>query len=543
MAPYNHLKDIDRYGRRLALAYGRHIGTGFLEMSSTSGGSPYINTLRFALSEGPIQGIEGVWFDGTGIKPDKYTLYDGTQTTAPSAPFAEDQPHYRTAMVHVELPEGLGEAEAKDNPDDKLAILAKFLKVEDYDNDGTPLGASYSASPARVIGDLVHTRGMEPLTRTNWDRWTAWRDYMATSETQDYSALTAAEGVGLKAEIWDDTNFGSLGGTLKVTRIDPTPYFESGPGSPAVGVPVDGFSVRWTGKILSKGAGLYTFSVTHDDGARLWVNNVQLVNEWSNDGQGQSLGTHTGTITLAADTLYDFKLEWNDGGDVGQCQIHWTPPSESSQFISQEYFYPVMSGARYEAHALFENETGVDAAMRRVLLLSNSIVQDADGKRNFYCLDELTTPTFDFSESNIREDTFKYYRRDLRDVPNHYEGNFRNLNAQYLQAADPPARVDFDTIQNETGVIISQVEDLDNMTLWQAIKVLKSLAKRGTEMTAFAEFDGTAITYPVLPGDLVTITYSSAGWTDKKFLVIEAIDYSPESTPDRRHFICLEWDV
>lgn len=54
-------------------------------------------------------------------------------------------------------------------------------------------------------------------------------------------------------------------------------------GPPVAGVPYDGFSVRWTG-ILFLEAGNYTFKATADDGVRLWVDEIQGLNEWRDQG-------------------------------------------------------------------------------------------------------------------------------------------------------------------------------------------------------------------------------------------------------------------
>ena len=52
------------------------------------------------------------------------------------------------------------------------------------------------------------------------------------------------------------------------------------------GVPVgaDNFSVRWSGQVEPRFTETYTFYTQTDDGARLWVNGVQLVNDWTDHG-------------------------------------------------------------------------------------------------------------------------------------------------------------------------------------------------------------------------------------------------------------------
>ena len=74
-------------------------------------------------------------------------------------------------------------------------------------------------------------------------------------------------GTGLTGRYYTDTALQSLG----FTRTDPAIDFNWGMGPPATGFIQDRFSVRWTGKIRAIQSGPHTFSVTSDDGVRLWI--------------------------------------------------------------------------------------------------------------------------------------------------------------------------------------------------------------------------------------------------------------------------------
>jgi hypothetical protein len=52
-----------------------------------------------------------------------------------------------------------------------------------------------------------------------------------------------------------------------------------GTGSPGPDVPADNFSARWRQDVEFE-AGTYIFSVRMDDGARLWVDDVLLIDSW-----------------------------------------------------------------------------------------------------------------------------------------------------------------------------------------------------------------------------------------------------------------------
>lgn len=538
--PVDNLKDTDRLGKRLALVYGEHIGQGFLVMTHNSGAATpgYVNKLRHALCEGVIDSITGTWYDGLTIAAADVTLYDGSQTAAPAAPFAEDQPHFKTAMCHVTLPAGVGASDPEAEPPGELVVRIKGLELQDYDEDGDPDGPPvYSVNPAMVVADLVHTRGALPTAKTDWGRWNEWKDFFETTESADYTAITGLAGIGVTASFYNDTTMTTqVGGSV----IIPSPYLDMGTGSPAYGINPDGFSVKMEGKIRAKTTGTYTFTVTHDDGVRVYVNNLvtPIIDQWG------TIGTHTGTIALTADTFYDFKVEWFDTSSVAYCKLSWTPPGGVDQMIPKEQLYPKTETVKkYELHALYEQENTLDEAVRHALLLTNSFRQEADGKTHFYCHDEITESIFDFDESNIRDD-FKFYERDARNVANHYEAVFRHLKHPYLKPAEPNAIKEFQDLKDDMGRIVrAEVLDLDSTTYPQAQKILDHVSKKETEMRKFCEFSALASSYKVLPGDVVTVTHTAAGWAEKYFLVLEAIDFSPETTADRRYFVLLEWTL
>lgn len=542
MSVTNQLKKDEQASMTLALAYGRHVGKGHLTMSTNVGGADPNHQIKFrqALCEGTIESIDAVYYAGTAIAAASYTLYPGDQVTSPPAPFDKDFAHFGTAMLNVTLPVGMADADDSGSPPDKLAAFGKFLKVKDYDSVGAESAAAYSVSPARVVSDMIVTRGRLGTTIINWSRWNTWKTYNGTNESVDYTTLTDFDGIGLKGSYYNGTAFNTLVGS----RTDPSIYFDTSSGAPMYGQDTDNFSVRWEGKIRAKATGTYTFTMAHDDSIKLWVGDLTtaLIDQ-------ATAGNHSATKALTANTLYDIKIEWTDTTGDARCIMYWTPPTEAEQTVPQEYLYPKAENKpRYETHALFETPTTLDDGVRHVLAMCNSFVQQADGKLNFYNYEELgSTPSFAFNSTNIKDGTLKFYRRDSRDLRNRFEAVFRDLESQYLEVADPPVVREYPQLQDDQGRVIDGIAiDLDSTIHWQAYKVLKHYGKFSVDMNMFAEFDGNGLTYKVLPGDLVSIAHTTAGWPvllPKTFIVLEAVDYSPETSPDRRGFICMEWSV
>ncbi len=130
-----------------------------------------------------------------------------------------------------------------------------------------------------------------------------------TTYTATYRAVTGGGGNGLSVTYYNNMDFT---GTT-VTGVDPTVDFSWGAGSPAAAIANDTFSARWTGQVQAPVTGTYTFYTQSDDGVRLWVNNQQIVNNWTDHGSTEN----SGTIALTAGQRYDIRMEfYENGGDA-----------------------------------------------------------------------------------------------------------------------------------------------------------------------------------------------------------------------------------
>ena len=122
---------------------------------------------------------------------------------------------------------------------------------------------------------------------------------------------------------------------LLLKRLDPTVNFNWGTGSPDPAVPADGFMVRWTGQVEAPATATYTFHTQTDDGVRLWVNNVQLIDAWVDQGN-----THySGDIKLTAGQRYDIRLEYYENGGDAVCQLSWSTSTMTRVAIQSEYLW------------------------------------------------------------------------------------------------------------------------------------------------------------------------------------------------------------
>ena len=125
----------------------------------------------------------------------------------------------------------------------------------------------------------------------------------------------SADGVRWQAEYWDNV---TLAGAPRITRIETAINNNWGTGSPAPGqIGSERFSARWIGA-PQLAAGRYRFTVTVDDGARLWVNDQLLIDEWT----VQARQIYAADITLAGGAT-PIRLQYFENTGQAEIRLDW----------------------------------------------------------------------------------------------------------------------------------------------------------------------------------------------------------------------------
>ncbi|HOM61801.1 MAG TPA: glycoside hydrolase family 3 C-terminal domain-containing protein [Anaerohalosphaeraceae bacterium] len=122
---------------------------------------------------------------------------------------------------------------------------------------------------------------------------------------------------GLKGEYFNNMN---RSGSPALTRIDAGVNFNWESGSPdAERIVPDGFSVRWTGKLVPPLTRLYTLSLTSDDGSRLYLDGALLIDNWGDHAER----TVKAAILLEAGREYDVRIEYYENGGAAAAKFQW----------------------------------------------------------------------------------------------------------------------------------------------------------------------------------------------------------------------------
>ena len=118
----------------------------------------------------------------------------------------------------------------------------------------------------------------------------------------------------LLAEYFDNQ---TLSGAAVVTRCEVPPNHVWGVDPPVAGVNADSYSVRWTGQDTFA-AGTYDFAARADDGIRVWVDGVQIIDGWHD----QAPTTFTASRTLTAGP-HNVQIEYYEAFGGAVAQVSW----------------------------------------------------------------------------------------------------------------------------------------------------------------------------------------------------------------------------
>jgi endo-1,4-beta-xylanase len=232
-----------------------------------------------------------------------------------------------------------------------------------------------------------------------------------------------AEAAGLQAVYFDNEDFTGT----QVTRTDATLNFNWKDSAPVPGIAADSFSVRWTGSVTPKYSELYTFIVHADDGVRLWVNGVKLIDDW-----GYRSGNRFAKLRLEAGKAYAIKLEYHEGMGNARLQFTWKSASQRREIVSS---FSTASGL---ATGLPDNAPlrdladargiAIGGALRPEPLSSETTYQDI-AKREFNFLSP--EGNFLIPATHVEQDPFNV-RQDLGELDSQI--NFALQNGAQVQA-------------------------------------------------------------------------------------------------------------
>jgi hypothetical protein len=142
---------------------------------------------------------------------------------------------------------------------------------------------------------------------------------------------------GLKGEYYTQSAPGAFDfDQLKATGFEPKLDFDNlEPRLAFTTGQSDDVSVRWTGKIVPEKTGPHTFSITGDNGFRLWVDGQLTIDHWVDDWDREQTSQ---PVELTAGKAYDIKVEYFEHYGGSNLHLRWTQPGGTKEAVPQSAF-------------------------------------------------------------------------------------------------------------------------------------------------------------------------------------------------------------
>jgi hypothetical protein len=202
-------------------------------------------------------------------------------------------------------------------------------------------------------------------------------------------------GNGLNGEYFNNTDFTSPA----FTRTEPIVLFEEWqtpvPGN-ATGVHYSisdlSYSTRYTGWVEPQYTENYVFKTATGGGVKLWVNDVLIINQWS---EPYPTTRTSSSIALTAGQKYKIKLEYFNTDDRSNLSLYWQSTSLAQQIIPQTQLYTDTTGtppSNQAPTAIAGSDVSITLPTSSVSLNGSSSF-DTDGTINTYAWSKISGPS------------------------------------------------------------------------------------------------------------------------------------------------------
>jgi hypothetical protein len=282
-------------------------------------------------------GVTGQYYDNADFTALRVTRTDATvdfdwSSGSPDASIGPDGFSVRwTGQVQAQFSETYTFTTVSD---DGVRLWVNGVLVVSNWTDHAPVENTGSISLA--AGQKVDLRmeyyenGGGAVARLLWSSPSTVRQPVPTSQL--YPSSVAPTGTGLTAQYFDDRFLQ----VPMLTRTDATVDFNWGSGSPAPSIAADTFSARWTGQVQAAATEAITFYTVSDDGIRLWIDGVLVIDNWTDHGPTEN----SATVSLSAGQRVSVRMEYYENGGGAVARLLWSSPTITKRVIPQSQLFP-----------------------------------------------------------------------------------------------------------------------------------------------------------------------------------------------------------
>ncbi len=204
-----------------------------------------------------------------------------------------------------------------------------YWQVQTYDNVS---GSFQTYSPVYTFkvdlrnGNKDSTQAQDSVGSFNVDLATG--NLSTSQSSQTMSALGGSLGVGLDYNSPQRSRAGLVGqyysnisfsGAPSITKVDPNVDYNWGTSTPYAGIiPVDSFSIRWTGYFVAPATGAYSFGGNNDDALWITVNNQAL---YANGGCYTGSCYGSSTVSLTQGQVVPIKIDYAEASGAAFAHV------------------------------------------------------------------------------------------------------------------------------------------------------------------------------------------------------------------------------
>lgn len=172
-----------------------------------------------------------------------------------------------------------------------------------------------------------------------------------------FDLVPKGEGNGLAASYFNLDK--SFEGNPVLTRTDAVVDFNWAQLQPHPEVNAEHFTVRWEGDVMPQFTDNYTFYLAGDDGIRLWVNDVLLIDKWVDQG----LNEYMAPIQLEANKRYPIRIEYYENTGEAIIRLSWSSALVPKQVVPSSQLFPPQT----------EVTAAIDVGMEGLTLYPNEV--------------------------------------------------------------------------------------------------------------------------------------------------------------------------
>jgi beta-glucosidase len=177
------------------------------------------------------------------------------------------------------------------------------------DDAAEPRFGGYSGVPSRAVSILNGIRNRA-------GRGIVLRYARGPGRLSPEFAVVPADHLSLRGEYFDNP---SLTGNPKLIHADARIDFGWNFSSPAREIPVDWYSIRWTGRITAPSTGVHRLGVEGNDGYRLYVDGRLAIDNWKK----QSFRASLADVRFAPGSTHDIRLEYFETAGGAKIKLVW----------------------------------------------------------------------------------------------------------------------------------------------------------------------------------------------------------------------------